>query len=116
MVINTEVIFCLYGIVNDFTDNCTGTVQTRDRTSWRHCTYIASKVAELPTRDAREAIERDTGPVPMIDIDHSACSISSCGDYSRAASISFRACSGAAIIRERRLFESSVYLVIYGRP
>ena len=40
--------------------------------------------------------------------------ISSRGDYSRAASISFRTCSGAATIRERRLFESGVYLVIYG--
>ena len=30
--------------------------------------------------------------------------ISSRGDYSRAASISLRACSGAATIRERRLF------------
>ena len=39
----------------------------------------------------------------------SANSISSRGDYSRAASISFRACSGAATIRERRLFESGVY-------
>ena len=46
--------------------------------------------------------------------DQSANSISSHGDYSRAASISFRACSGAATIRERRLFESSVYSVIYG--
>ena len=44
----------------------------------------------------------------------SANSISSRGDYSRAASISFRACSGAATIRERRLFESGVYSVIYG--
>ena len=41
-------------------------------------------------------------------------SISSRGDYSRAASISFRACSGAATIRERRLFERGVYSVIYG--
>ena len=44
----------------------------------------------------------------------SANSISSRGDYSRAASISFRACSGAATIRERRLFERGVYSVIYG--
>ena len=36
-------------------------------------------------------------------------SISSRGDYSRAASISFRACSGAATIRERRLFKRGVY-------
>ena len=36
--------------------------------------------------------------------------ISSRGDYSRAASISFHVCSGAATIRERRLFESGVYL------
>ena len=72
MVINTDVIFRLfYGIVNDFTDIYTGTVQTSDRTSWRHCTYISSKMADLPTRDAREAIERDIGPVPIIDIDHS---------------------------------------------
>ena len=70
-------------------------------------------MAELPTRDTREAIERDTGPVPMIDIDHSACSISSHGDYSRAASISFRTCSDAATIREQLLFESGVYSVIY---
>ena len=40
--------------------------------------------------------------------------MSSRGDYSRAASISFRACSGAATIRERRLFERGVYSVIYG--
>ena len=46
----------------------------------------------------------------------SANSISSRGDYSRAASTSFRACSGAATIRERRLFERGVYSVIYGRP
>ena len=47
-------------------------------------------------------------------LDQSANSISSRGDYSRAASISFRACSGAATIRERRLFERGVYSVIYG--
>ena len=46
--------------------------------------------------------------------DHSACSISSRGDYSRAASISFCTCSGAATICERRLFKSGVYSVIYG--
>ena len=46
--------------------------------------------------------------------DQSTNSISSRGDYSRAASISFRACSGAATIRERRLFERGVYSVIYG--
>ena len=46
--------------------------------------------------------------------DQSANSISSRGDYSRAASISFRACSGAATIRERRLYERGVYSVIYG--
>ena len=46
--------------------------------------------------------------------DQSANSISSHGDYSRAASISFRACSGAGTIRERHLFESSVNSVIYG--
>ena len=40
--------------------------------------------------------------------------ISSRGDYSRVASILFCTCSGAATIRERRLFESGVYLVIYG--
>ena len=44
----------------------------------------------------------------------SANSISSRGDYSRAASILFHACSGAATIRERRLFERGVYSVIYG--
>ena len=41
-------------------------------------------------------------------------SISSRSDYSRAASISFRACSGVATIRERHLFERGVYSVIYG--
>ena len=46
--------------------------------------------------------------------DQSANSISSRGDYSRAASISFRACSGAVTIQERRLFESGIYSVIYG--
>ena len=63
---------------------------------------------------------RDTGE-PMhactymyVFADLSAISISSRGDYSRAASISFRACSGANTIRERRLFERGVYLVIYG--
>ena len=49
--------------------------------------------------------------------DHSACSISSHCECSRAASISFRTCSGAATIREMRLlFESGVYSVIYGTP
>ena len=67
MVINTEVIFRLfYGIVNYFTDiNLYGNYKRPHYTSWRHCTYmymyIASKMAELPTRDAREAIERGTG-------------------------------------------------------
>ena len=63
---------------------------------------------------------RDTGE-PMractymyVFADQSANSISSRGDYSRAASISFRACSGVATIRERRLFERGVYSVIYG--
>ena len=46
--------------------------------------------------------------------DQSANSISSRGDYSRVASVSFRACSGATTIRERHLFESGVYSVIYG--
>ena len=46
--------------------------------------------------------------------DQSANSISSRGDYSRAASISFSASPGAATIRERRLFERGVYSVIYG--
>ena len=41
--------------------------------------------------------------------DQSANSISSCGDYSSAVSISFRAYLGAATIRERCLFESGVY-------
>ena len=45
---------------------------------------------------------------------YSASSISSCGDYSRAASISFHACSDAATIQEQRLFESGIYSVIYG--
>ena len=39
----------------------------------------------------------------------SANSISSRGDYSRVASISFRTCSGEATIRERHLFESGIY-------
>ena len=44
--------------------------------------------------------------VPLIDINHSACSISNHGDYLRVASISFRACSGAATCV---LFKSGVY-------
>ena len=63
---------------------------------------------------------RDTGE-PMhactymyVFADQSANLISSRSDYSRAASISFRACSGAATIRERRLFQRGVYSVIYG--
>ena len=59
---------------------------------------------------------RDTGEPMHIHVHVRICqrSISSRGDYSRAASISFRACSGAATIRERRLFERGVYSVIYG--
>ena len=66
--------------------------------------------------DAREAIYRRTHTVyTYMYIFVSANNlISSRGDYSRAASISFRACSGAATIREQRLFESGVYSVIYG--
>ena len=43
----------------------------------------------------------------------SANSISSHGNYSRAASISFRACSGVATIRERRLFEREASIWSY---
>ena len=58
---------------------------------------------------------RDTGEPMHVHIHVRICqhSISSRGDYSRAASI---ACSGAATIRERRLFERGVYSVIYGTP
>ena len=65
--------------------------------------------------DAREArYQRTHACAYMSGRAQSANSISSRGDYSRAASISFRACSGAATIRERRLFERGVYSVIYG--
>ena len=38
------------------------------------------------------------------------------GVYSRVISTAWvRTCSGAATIREWRLFESGIYLVIYGR-
>ena len=57
---------------------------------------------------------RDTGEPMHVQVLICQRSISSRGDYSRAASISFRACSGAATIRERRLFESGVYSVMYG--
>ena len=40
--------------------------------------------------------------------------ISSRSNYSRVASISFHAWSGVATIRERHLFESGIYSVIYG--
>ena len=79
-------------------------------------TYIISNMAELPKMFER----RDTGELMhacmymYVFADQSANSISSRGDYSRAASISFRACSGAATIRERRLFERGVYSVTYG--
>ena len=109
MVINTEVIFGLfYGIVNDFTDICTGTVQTRDRTSWRHCTYTLPQrwwSCRLETLE-RRLIERDTGSVSMIDIDHRACLTSSRGDYSRVASFHLLKCGyslRAVFIPERRL-------------
>ena len=46
--------------------------------------------------------------------DQSANSSSSRGDYSRAVSISFRACSGAATIRERRLFGHIRYVPGFG--
>ena len=77
-------------------------------------TYInTSKMAELPKMLER----RDTGEPMHVHVHVHICqrSISSRGDYSRAASISFRACSGAATIRERRLFKRGVYSVIYGR-
>ena len=60
---------------------------------------------------------RDTGEPMYVHVHVHICQRSiqsSRGDYSRAASISFRACSGAATIRERRLFERGVYSVIYG--
>ena len=57
---------------------------------------------------------RDTGEPMHVHVRICQRSISSRGDYLRAASILLRACSGAATIRERRLFESSVYSVIYG--
>ena len=78
-------------------------------------TYITENLAELP-----KMLERwDTGePMHVRTCTYlllfSANSTSSRGDNSRAASISFRACSGAATIRERRLFESGIYSVIYG--
>ena len=78
-------------------------------------TYIASLMAEFPKTLER----RDTSIIMYYTylllfmqcyiLDHSTCSISSHGDYSRAASISFRVCSGVATIREWRLFESGVY-------
>ena len=60
---------------------------------------------------------RDTGEPMHVHVHVRICqrSISSRGDYSRAASISFRACSGATTNREWRLFERGVYSVIYGR-
>ena len=69
-------------------------------------------MAKLPKMLER----RDTGEPIHVHIHVRICqhSISSRGDYSRAVSISFRACSGAATIRERRLFERGVYSVIYG--
>ena len=90
--------------------------------NWRHgeiqvmvCTSaFGMGVAE----DAREVRYRRTHVHVRICCysDQSANSISSRGGYSRAASILFRACSGAATFRERRLFESGVYSVIYGIP
>ena len=65
-------------------------------------TYIASKMAELSRRSRGEILLNS----------HVRIQISSRSDYSRAAS--FRACSGAATIREHRLFKSNVYSVIYG--
>ena len=54
--------------------------------------YIASKLAELPkTLERRDTVEPMYMYVIHVGIDHS---ISSCGDYSRAMSISFCACSG----------------------
>ena len=76
-------------------------------------TYITSNMVELPKmlkrRDTSEPMHVCTCTYLLLQ---SANSISSRNDYSRAASISFRACSGAATIRERRLFESGVYSVI----
>ena len=68
----------------------------------------------LERRDTGEPMHVRICTYLLLFTDQSANSISSRGDYSRAASISFRAYSGAATIRERRLFESGVYSVIYG--
>ena len=65
----------------------------------------------LDRRDTSEPMHVPTCTYLLIQ---SANLISSRGDYSRAASISFRACSGVATIRERRLFESGIYSVIWG--
>ena len=87
-------------------------------------TYITSNMVELPQMLERRDTHVPANPCMYTYIVHvhthcisvyqSANSISSRSDYSRAASISFRACSGAAAIRKRRLFESGVYSVIYG--
>ena len=85
------------------------------RLAWKMDTYITFNMAELPKvlerRDTSEPMHVRTRTYLLLQ---STNSISSHCDYSRAASISFRACSGAATIRERRLFESGVYSVIYG--
>ena len=77
-------------------------------------TYITSNMAELPKmlgrRDTSEPMHVSTCTYLLLQ---STNLISSRGDYSRAASIWFRACSGAATIREQCLFESGVYSVIY---
>ena len=76
-------------------------------------TYITSNMEELPKmlerRDTSEPMHVHTYTYLQITE-----SISGHSDYSKAASILFRACSGVATIRERRLFESGVYSVIYG--
>ena len=77
-------------------------------------TYITSKMAELPKMLERRYIGEPIQCTYMYVLVSANNSISSRGNYSRAASISFHACSGAATIQERRLFESGVYSVIYG--
>ena len=74
----------------------------RSRLARKMDTYIASLMAELPKTLER----RDTSTCTYLllfmqcyILDHSACSISSRGNYSRATSISFHACSGATTIQ-----------------
>ena len=77
-------------------------------------TYTTSNMAEmlkmLESQDTSEPIHVHTCTYLLL---FSANSISSRGDYSSAASISFRACSGVATIRDWHKFESGVYSVTY---